>query len=80
LYREGVSRDGDMVWVLGSEGREESGTSALPAGTAHAVDPDAGQTGCGRPVRSLHLWPDVPWRRVRMVGIATCPVCDRQVD
>ena len=67
-----------MAWVLGSESRETSGSNARPAGTGHAVDPDAGLTACGRPVRSLHLWPEVPWARVRMIGLPTCPTCDAQ--
>jgi hypothetical protein len=64
-----------MAWAVGSEGREVTGSGALPTGLGHAVEPDAGLTACGRPIRSLHLWPDVPWVRVRMLGIEPCPAC-----
>ncbi len=69
-----------MGWTLGSESRERADTDPMPAGTGHAVDGDARETACGRPVRSLHLWPDVPWRRVRMLGLSTCPACDRGAE
>jgi hypothetical protein len=69
-----------MAWSLGSESRETSGTNTVPAGTGHAVDPADGRTACGRPLRSLHLWPDIPWRRVGMIGLAQCPVCEAQAE
>lgn len=69
-----------MAWTLGSESRETTGTGAQPAGTGHAVDPENALTACGRPIRSLHLWPDIPWRRVRMLGLPTCPACDTEAD
>lgn len=64
-----------MRWTLGAENQERTGTGAGPSGVVHAVDPTAGQTACGRPVRSLQLWADLPWRRVGMLGLDCCPVC-----
>ncbi len=64
-----------MGWTLGSESREQSGTNAVPGGVGHAVDLDAGITACGRPVRSLEVWPDLPWQRVGMLGLIRCIGC-----
>ena len=69
-----------MGWTLGSESREESGTNALPAGLAHAVEPSEQLTACGRPFRSLQVWPDIPWCRVGMLGLPRCPICDAEAD
>lgn len=65
-----------MGWVLGSEDYDGSGPRAVPAGTCHAVDLDDGITACGRPVRSLRLWSEVPWRRAGMLGLDRCRICD----
>lgn len=67
-----------MGWVLASEGVDGSGAKAVPAGCGHAVDLEAGTTACGRPVRSLRLWKDIPWRRAGMLGLDRCPVCDHE--
>ena len=64
-----------MAWKLGSEGRDDSGAGALPSGTAHAVDPERRLTACGRPIRSLHVWDDLPWQRVGMLGLIRCIGC-----
>jgi hypothetical protein len=64
-----------VVWKLGTESRAASGAGDVPSGTAHAVDPDQGRTACGRPIRSLHVWPDIPWRRVGMLGLTRCVGC-----
>lgn len=64
-----------MEWTLGSEGREHPGTNVIPAGTGHAVDIEGHATACGRPYRSLEVWPDIPWPRVGMLGLLRCPGC-----
>lgn len=66
-----------MGWILGSEESERSGTAMVPSGRCHAVDPDEGTTACGRPVRSLHLWAELPWVRAAMLGVARCESCVR---
>ena len=67
-----------MGWIVGSESFDQTVSDAVPAGTCHAVDREDGITGCGRPVRSLRLWPEVPWRRVGMLGLDRCPPCDAE--
>lgn len=71
-----------MGWVLGSEDFTHPARSddAQPAGTCHAVDLEAGMTGCARPVRSLRVWGEIPWRRARMLGLVICGRCDLAVE
>ena len=69
-------------WIVGSEdfSRPRRSEDAQPAGLCHAVDLDAGVVACARPVRSLRVWSELPWRRVRMLGLRVCDRCELAAD
>ena len=65
---------------MGSEDFARRGPDAVPWGRCHSVDLQEGMTLCGRPVRSLRLWREIPWKRARMVGVDVCERCADLTD
>jgi hypothetical protein len=47
----------------------------VPAGTAHALDPDAPRTRCGLPASALTGWPEFTWPPTGMAAVDACPAC-----
>jgi hypothetical protein len=68
-----------MEWFTGSE-NDPKPTGQAPDGWCHAVDLEVGITACGTAMRSLQLWPEVPWIRARMAGGDLCPTCVAQTE
>jgi hypothetical protein len=48
---------------------------AVPDGTAHAFDPETGQTQCGLAAVAVTSWPDLAWPPSGMAALDTCPAC-----
>jgi hypothetical protein len=48
---------------------------AVPDGTAHAFDPEAGRTACDLPASAVTAWPELMWPPAGMAALDLCPTC-----
>jgi hypothetical protein len=64
--------------IVATEREEQMSASpscAIPAGTAHALDPTTGRTLCGRDGTDHVPWPELTWPPLGMAAVDACPLC-----